>query len=316
MKAIVFESTGGPEVLQVQDVPQPQPGEGEVLIRVAAAGVNFIDTYIRSGLYESALGTPGFEVAGEVVELGAGVTGVQVGDRVATANATGGYAEFALAPADRVARIDPHISDANAASTLLQGLTTHALATSVYPLRPGSVCLITAGSGGVGLMLTQVAKHLGAKVITLVSTDEKEKLSREAGADEVLRYEDYSADAVPGGVDVVYDGVGAATFATGLEVLRPTGTMVLFGAASGPVEPLDPQELNKHGSLYLTRPSVWAWTATAEQFQQRAAELMGWIADGTVQVTVGAEYPLEQAAQAHRDLQDRKTTGSVVLKVN
>ena len=316
MKAIVFETTGGPEVLQVQDVPQPQPGEGEVLIRVAAAGVNFIDTYIRSGLYESALGTPGFEVAGEVVELGAGVTGVQVGDRVATANATGGYAEFALAPADRVARIDPQISDANAASTLLQGLTTHALATSVYPLRPGSVCLITAGSGGVGLMLTQVAKHLGAKVITLVSTDEKEKLSREAGADEVLRYEDYSADAVPGGVDVVYDGVGAATFATGLEVLRPTGTMVLFGAASGPVEPLDPQELNKHGSLYLTRPSVWAWTATAEQFQQRAEELMGWIADGTVQVTVGAEYPLEQAAQAHRDLQDRKTTGSVVLKVN
>lgn len=327
MTAIRQHEHGGPEVLQVEhDVEVPTPGPGQLLVRLEATGVNFIDTYFREGLYPAELPfTPGQEGVGEVVAHGpsslntAADTLPAIGSRVAFCDAIGGtYAEYCLVRADRVVEVPEGMDREVAASVTLQGITAHYLARGVYPLEQGSTCVITAGAGGVGQLLTQLAKHLGATVISLVSNDAKEEISKAAGADHVLRYEEYSGERVRDltggvGVDVVYDGVGATTFATSLECIRPTGTMCLFGAASGPVDPIDPQILNKHGSLFLTRPGINAWTSRKGEFAMRAGEILQLVNEGVLKVNVGASYSLAEAQKAHEDLQGRKTTGSVVL---
>ena len=359
MTAIRQHAHGGPEVLQVEEgVAVPTPGPGQVLVRLEATGVNFIDTYFREGIYEAPLPLiPGQEGVGVVVAHGPSTTAADlgvsissaaaaaapsateenpaaadsdapvdlpapklsaVGTRVAFCDATGTYAQYCLVSADRVVEVPEGMDRAVAASVTLQGITAHYLARGVYELNEDSTCVITAGAGGVGQLLTQLAKHHGATVISLVSNDEKEEISRKAGADHVLRYEEYSGERVREltngvGVDVVYDGVGASTFATSLECIRPTGLMCLFGAASGPVDPIDPQILNKHGSLFLTRPGINAWTSREGEFAMRAGEILQLVNEGVLKVNVGAQYPLEQARQAHEDLQARKTVGSVVL---
>lgn len=327
MSAVIQSTHGGADVLEFRrDVPVPQPSAGEVLIRLEATGVNYIDTYFREGLYPADLPLIlGQEGVGEVLAVGsAGVAGdaeasaPKVGSRVAFCDATSTYAEFCVVKKDRVVEVPEGMSKEVAASVMLQGITAHYLAKGVYQLGEGSTCVITAGAGGVGQLLTQLAKHQGATVISLVSNDEKEELSRAAGADHVLRYDEYSGQRVLEltggvGVDVVYDGVGATTFATSLECIRATGLMCLFGAASGPVDPIDPQILNKYGSLFLTRPGINAWTSREGEFAMRAGEVLQLVADGVLKVNVGGTYPLEDARRAHQDLQGRKTTGSIVL---
>ena len=322
MHAIEVEHTGGPEVLALVDKPRPSPGPGEVVIKAEAIGVNFVDTYFRSGMYPHELPfVLGAEVAGTVAAVGEGVAALRVGERVATADAVGAYAEYCVASADVVASVPDTVASEVAAAAILKGMTAHLLIKSVYPVQSGDTVLLHAGAGGVGLILTQWATSLGAQVITTASTEHKKELSRRAGATEVLDYPDDPQQFGAGvreltggkGVPAVYDGVGKSTFDASLASLAVRGTLVLFGAASGPVPPVDPQRLNAAGSVYLTRPSRPHLMRTRDEFTWRTSELFDAIASGAITVTVSARYPLEDAAQAHRDLQARKTVGSVVL---
>jgi NADPH:quinone reductase len=323
MHAIEVAQTGGPEVLNYVEKPPPSPGPGEIVIKAEAIGVNFIDTYFRSGSYPRDLPFAlGSEVAGTVTAVGDGVTGLGVDDRVATAAASGAYAEFSTAPAQFVAHVPPAIGLDVAASALLKGMTAHYLIRSVYPVQSGDTVLVHAGAGGVGLILTQWATHLGVRVITTVSTPAKAELSRQAGATDVLDYpgddpHEFASrirDLTSGaGVAAVYDGVGASTFDASLASLAVRGTLALFGASSGPVPPVDPQRLNAAGSVYLTRPTLVHFTRTAEELAWRSGELFDAIAGASLGVTVSRRYPLSDAAQAHRDLEGRQTVGSIVL---
>ena len=322
MHAIEVAQTGGPEVLTYVEKPTPSPGPGQVLIKAEAIGVNFLDTYFRSGQYPREVPfILGSEVCGTVEALGDDVAALKVGDRVVTAEANGGYAEYCVAPADFVAYVPEGVDADAAAASLLKGMTAHYLIKSVYPVQQGDTVLLHAGAGGVGLILTQWVTSLAARVITTVSTPQKAELSRQAGAVEVL---DYPEDAQEfgakireltdgNGVAAVYDGVGASTFDASMASLAIRGTLALFGASSGPVPPFDPQRLNAAGSLFLTRPTLVHYTRTPDEFAWRAGELLDAIAAGTINVTVSERYPLADAAQAHRDLQGRKTVGSVVL---
>ncbi len=323
MHAIEIAEVGGPEVLRYVDKPQPAPGAGEVLIKAEAIGVNYIDTYFRSGTYPRELPfVLGTEVAGTVAAVGEGVTRAEVADRVVTAAASGAYAEYTAAPAEFVVHVPSAVGFDVAASALLKGTTAHYLIKSVYPAQPGETVLVHAGAGGVGLILTQWADSLGVRVITTVSTPAKAELSRQAGATDVLDYpgddpaefgrriRDLTAGA---GVAAVYDGVGASTFDASLASLAVRGTLALFGASSGAVPPFDPQRLNAAGSVYLTRPSLAHFTRTGEELAWRSTELFDAIAAGSISVTVSRRYPLAAAADAHRDLQGRQTVGSIVL---
>ncbi len=322
MKAVRVHATGGPEVLQLEEVPTPSPGPGEVLIRVEAAGVNFIDIYQRAGAYKVPTPfVPGQEAAGRIAAVGAGVTGFKVGDRVGCYHGgLGAYAEYALAPADMVVSLPDGVTAAQGAAVLLQGMTAHYLTCTTYPLRPGDTCLIHAAAGGVGLLLCDLAKRRGARVIGTVSTAAKEAVAREAGADEVIRYTetDFAIEVkrLTGGkgVQVVYDSVGKTTFTAGLGCLAPRGMMVLFGQSSGAVEPLDPQVLNQRGSLFLTRPTLGHYVATRAELEQRTGDLFRWLRDGTLTVHIDRRFPLAQAAEAHRVLANRGTTGKVLLE--
>ncbi len=322
MYAIEVGETGGPEVLSLVEKPQPSPGPGEVLIKAEAIGVNFVDTYFRSGLYPHELPfVLGAEVAGTVAAVGEGVTAPRPGERVASADAVGAYAEYCVAPADVVAPVPDSVSSDVAAAAILKGMTAHLLITSVYPVQPGDTALLHAGAGGVSLMLTQWATSLGARVITTASTPHKAELSRRAGAVQVLDYPDDPQQFATRvreltggqGVAAVYDGVGKSTFDASLASLAVRGTLALFGAASGPVPPVDPQRLNAAGSVYLTRPSRPHFMRTRDEFTWRTGQLLDTISNGAITVTVSGRYPLKDAAQAHRDLQGRKTIGSVVL---
>jgi len=320
MKAILIETFGGPEVLRIADVPDPQAGKGQIRARVEAAGVNFIDVYHRTGLYPNALPfVPGQEGAGVVEQVGEGVVGFREGDRVGWANVTGAYAERALVPAAAAVRVPPSVDSRTAAAVLLQGMTAHYLCRSTYPLKAGDTCLVHAAAGGVGLLLVQMARQRGARVIGTVGSEEKARLAREAGADEVVQYdrEDF-LDAVKRltggrGVEVVYDGVGKATAAKSLDCLAPLGMMVFFGNASGPVDPIDPLALSRKGSLFLTRPSLGHYTADRASLERRAGEVLGLVAEGRLRVRIGRTFPLAEAAEAHRALQGRQTTGKVLL---
>jgi len=319
MRAILVNELGGPEVLSPTDRPDPAPGPGEVLVAVRAAGVNFIDTYFRSGLYQRPLPyIPGNEGAGEILAVGEGVTDRKVGQRVAWCDGAGSYAEQAALPADRVLPVPPGVPDEVAGSSLLRGLTANYLLDGSARPQPGDTVLVHAGAGGVGLLLTQWATSRGIRVITTVSTEEKAELSREAGAALVLEYGDDLADRVRAftdgaGAHVVYDGVGAATFEQSLAACAVRGTVVVFGAASGPVPPFDLQRLNPLGSLSVTRPTLAHFIADGTEFERRAAEFFGAVADGVLTPRVGQSYPLDDAARAHRDLQARGTTGATVL---
>jgi NADPH:quinone reductase len=320
MKAIRVHAPGGPEALRYEDVERPVPGPGQVLVQIEAAGVNFVDVYQRAGLYKVPLPfTLGQEAAGTVAAVGPGVTAPKVGDRVAYTSVLGAYAEYALVPADRVVAVPDGVSVKQGAAAMLQGLTAHYLATSTYPLKPGDACLVHAAAGGVGLLLCQVAKLRGARVLGTVSTREKAALARAAGADEVILYteQDFEVEVKRltsgGGLQVIYDSVGKTTFEKGLSCLAPRGMMVLFGQSSGPVGPFDPQVLNQKGSLFLTRPTVVHYIATRAELLARAGELLGWIRSGTLQVRIERELPLAQAAEAHQLLEGRKTTGKVLL---
>lgn len=321
MKAIVVSEKGGPEQLILQEVEDPAPGPEDLLIEVAAAGLNFIDTYHRGGLYPMDFPmTPGLEGAGTVVAAGEGVEEFSAGDRVGWATAIGSYAELHVVPAQSAIPIPDGIDEGGAAAVLLQGITAHYLATDTYPLSKGDRCLVHAGAGGVGLLLTQIAKMQGAEVITTVGTGEKADLSRRAGADHVIVYTETDfKEAVteafgPDGTDVVYDGVGAATFDKGLDVLKPRGMMVTFGNASGPPPDISPLVLSQRGSLFLTRPTMFNYISTRGELLGRARDLFEWIISGELEVRVGDELPLAEAAEAHRLLEARKTTGKVLLR--
>jgi NADPH:quinone reductase len=324
MKAIQIKQTGGPEVMELVDLPVPQPKANEVLVKIAATGVNFIDVYNREGRYKAALPLVlGQEAAGEVSAIGSDVHSVAVGDRVAYTMSLGSYAEYAAVPAERLVKIPAGVSERDAAAAILQGMTAHYLVYDTYPLKKGETALVHAAAGGVGLLLVQMAHNLGARVIATVSTEEKAKLARGAGADDVILYTqvDFEAEtkrllgmASGGkGVDVVYDSVGKTTFDKGLNVLRPRGMMALFGGSSGPVAPLDPLVLTQKGSLFLTRPSLGNYIATPQELQARAGAVFGMIRDGKLKLRSEHFYPLAEAQQAHRDLEARKTTGKVLL---
>lgn len=317
MRAIQITTTGGPEVLTLADLDTPEPGPGQLLVKVSAAGVNFIDTYHRSGLYQVPLPfVVGSEGAGEVVAVGEGVEDVRVGDRVGSTNLAGAYAQYALVPAARAVRLPDGVSDEQGAACLLQGMTAHYLLSDTYPVRPGDTVLVHAAAGGMGLLLTQLATALGARVIGTVSMPEKEKLAREAGAAAVLGYGDVP-DAVREltggeGVAAVYDGVGRATFDSSLASLRPHGVLALYGYASGPVPPFDINRLQA-GSYYLTRPTLAHFVASREDLTRRASDVLGRVREGSLRVSVGTRYPLAEAARAHEDLQARRTTGKLLI---
>lgn len=319
MQAIQVKKTGGPEVLDLVDIPTPKPKPGEVLVHVAASGVNFIDTYFREGRYPAELPfIPGQEAAGVVEQLGEGVTGFAVGDHVAWNGTRGTYAEYACAPAKDLLHVPKGMSLEDAAAVLLQGLTAHYLVHDTYKIQRVDTVLAHAGAGGVGLLLTQMAKMLGARVITTVSTDEKAKLSREAGADHVVLYTRESfADAVkkiaPEGLPVVYDSVGKTTFEDSLKCLRPRGLMALYGGSSGAVPPFDLIRLSTMGSLYVTRPTLKDYVQTRAELERRTKDVFGWVAEGNLKVRIGHKYKLADAQQAHIDLQARRTTGKVLL---
>lgn len=320
MLAIRPKVAGGPEVMQLEEHPTPSPGPGEALVRIEAAGVNFIDIYQRSGQYKLDPPIPlGLEGSGRVEAVGPSVTEVREGDEVAWAGAPGSYATHVRIPVAKLVPVPAGVGAKRAAAAMLQGITAQYLVRSTFPLGPGHTCLVHAAAGGVGLLLCQMAKRLGARVIGTVSNEEKARLARGAGADEVILYTqaDFEAEArrLTGGagVDVVYDGVGRDTFAKSLGALRPRGMMVLFGQSSGPVSSFDPQILNQKGSLYLTRPSLAHYTATREELLQRAADVLGAIARGELTISIGATYPLAEAAEAHRALAGRATTGKVLL---
>ena len=320
MRAIQIQKTGGPEVLEVTDLPVPQPGAGQVLVRIRAAGVNFIDTYLREGRYPAALPfVPGQEAAGTVEQLGEGVEEFRVGDRVAWTGTRGTYAEYALAPVAELIALPEHISFEQAAAAMTQGLTAHYLAYSTYAIQPGDTVLVHAGAGGVGLLLTQMAKRLGARVLTTVSTEEKAELSRAAGAARVVLYTQHSfLEAVKEetggkGLPVVYDSVGKTTFEDSLKCLQPRGLLALYGASSGAVPPFDLIRLSTAGSLYVTRPTLKNYVQTRSELEARATAVLNLIASGELDIRIGARYPLEAAQQAHRDLEGRRTTGKVLL---
>jgi NADPH:quinone reductase len=320
VKAVRVHSPGGPEALRYEDVPDPQPGPGQAVVRIEAAGVNFIDVYHCTGLYKVSMPvTLGSEAAGTVVAAAPDAAEIRVGDRVAWAGVLGAYAELAAVPAERLVRLPDGVSSRQGAALMLQGMTAHYLACSTYPLRSGHTALLHAAAGGVGLLLCQIAKLRGARVIGTVSTDEKARLAREAGADEVVDYtrQDFEAEArrFTGGrgVSVVYDSVGKTTFEKGLSSLEPRGTMVLFGQSSGPVAPIDPQVLAQKGSLYLTRPTLAHYVVSRADLLARAGEVLGWAREGRLKVRIGQEFPLRDAARAHEALVGRKTTGKVLL---
>lgn len=320
MRAVRLREVGGPEVLRMEEVDTPEQGRGELLVRIEAAGVNYIDTYHRNGTYP--LDTPtvlGVEAAGTVEAVGADVVGFAVGDRVAHAGQRGAYAELQAIPADAAIAIPEGVDTHVAAAAMLQGMTARYLVRDTFPLVEGDTALVHAAAGGVGHLLTQACKLLGARVVATCGTDEKARWVRDLGADQVVVYtQDDFVDAVDRftdgrGVDVVYDGVGQATFLDGLDCLRRRGMMVLYGQASGPVAPLDPQELNAHGSLFLTRPSLFHYVAERDELERCAGELFQWIADGRFEVRIDRRFPLGEAHEAHRYLEARNTQGKVLL---
>ena len=322
MKAIPIQHTGGPEVMVLGDIPIPQPKPGEALVKVRASGVNFIDVYYREGRYKTDLPfVNGQEGAGIVERVGAGVRDVRPGDAVAWCNVPGSYAEYAVVPADKLVSVPDGLDLKLAAAVMLQGMTAHYLSHSTFALKVGDLALIHAAAGGVGLLLTQMAVQAGARVIATVSTGEKEKLARQAGAAEVIRYTeaDFEAETkrITGGrgVDVVYDSVGKTTFEKSLNCLRPRGLLALFGGSSGAVPPFDLIELSKKGSLFVTRPTLKDYTATREELMSRAGDVLRAVQAGTLKVRMEYSYPLAEAAQAHRDLESRKTTGKLLLEV-
>jgi NADPH2:quinone reductase len=320
MKAIQIKAPGGPEALELVDLPTPQPKANEAVIKLGAMGINFIDVYQREGRYKVPLPfIAGQEGAGTVTAVGGEVKSVKPGDRVAWSSVQGSYAEFAAVPADKLVKVPQGVNDQQAAATMLQGMTAHYLCQSVYPVEAGDTVLVHAAAGGVGLLLVQMCHNLGARVIGTVSTDEKAKLARDAGADEVILYtkSDFETETrrlTDGkGVNVVYDSVGKTTFEKGLNVLKPRGMMALFGGSSGAVPPFDPIALSTKGSLFLTRPTLGHYTATREELESRAGALFGMIAAGRLKLRIEHTYPLDQAQQAHRDLEGRKTTGKLLL---
>ena len=321
MKAIRVNEHGGPEVLAFEDVDTPRIGEGEVLVKVESAGINFIDTYQRSGLYQIPLpSTLGLEAAGTVVEADTNVRGLNIGDRVAYTNVAGAYAEFAAVPADKLVPIPEGVSFDQGAAAMLQGCTAHYLCMSTYPVKAGDRCLIHAAAGGVGLLLIQMVKMLGGSVIGTVSTEAKAELARDAGADEVILYteQDFHSEVMRltdgAGVNVAYDSVGAATFAMSVDCLARFGHMVLYGNASGPVTEFNPATLGPKGSLFLTRPTLFDYLASREDLEWRSGDVFNWISDGILQLRVEHFYPLAEAQSAHRALEGRKTTGKVILR--
>ncbi|PSL00843.1 NADPH2:quinone reductase [Murinocardiopsis flavida] len=325
MRAIVIKEQGGPEVLTMSEVADPVPGPGEVVVGIEARGVNFIDVYQRSGAYTvDTPFVPGVEAAGTVLSVGDGVTGLAVGQRVGWAMRPGAYAEQAAVPADRTVPLPDGVGFEQAAAVLLQGLTAHYLTHSTHAVRAGDTVLVHAAAGGTGLLITQLAKLRGARVIGTVSTEEKERLAREAGADDVIRYDGFAGDSAGlaaavrdraggTGVAAVYDGVGAATFDASLASLRPRGVLALFGQSSGAVPPVDPQRLNTAGSVFLTRPTLAHYVAERTELLERSAALLGLVQDGRLEVRVGGRYPLADAGRAHEDLTARRTTGKLLL---
>ena len=321
MHAILVRTHGGPEVLEPAELPDPVPGDGELLVRVAAAGVNYIDTYKCRGLYPTPTPfVPGEEAAGTVLAVGPGVTGFAEGDRLAWCGVLGTYAELAVVPAAAAVRVPDELDDQRAAAALLQGMTAHYLTTASYPVRDGDTVLVHAAAGGTGLLITQLAKARGGTVIGTVSTAAKEELARAAGADEVIRYtevDDLAArvrELTGGdGVAAVYDGVGKDTFDASLASLRRRGTLVLFGASSGPVPPVDLQRLNAAGSVFVTRPKLADHVVTRDELQWRAGEVLSAVVGGTLNIVIGASYPLDEARRAHEDLLSRRTTGKLLL---
>lgn len=320
MIAIQMHRTGGPEVLELVDLPIPVPGPGQVLIRIAATGVNFIETYVREGRYKAPLPLiPGTEAAGVIEAVGEGVESFWAGDRVASTAVQGSYAEYALVPASTLVKVPAHVDLKLAAAAILQGMTAHYLSHSTYALRQGETALIHAAAGGTGRLLVQMAHHAGARVIATVSTDEKAELARSAGADEVIKYTEADFEAETRrltdgrGVDVVYDSVGRSTFEKSLNCLRPRGMMVLFGGSSGAVPPFDLIQLSTHGSLFVTRPTLKDYIATSEDLHHRAGDVFRWIEQGKLEVRVPHIYPLADAAKAQIDLASRSTTGKLLL---
>ena len=320
MKAIQVKQVGGPEVMELVDLPVPEPKANEAVVKLAASGVNFIDVYHREGRYKVPLPfTPGQEGAGEVVAVGKDVKSVKSGDRVGWSHLLGAYAEYEAIAADRVVPIPAGVSDQQAAATMLQGMTAHYLSHDSYPLKKGETALVHAAAGGVGLLLVQMAHNIGARVIATVSTEEKAKLARDAGADDVILYtqSDFEAETktLTGGkgIDVIYDSVGKTTFEKGLNLLRPRGMMVLFGGSSGAVPPFDPIILTQKGSLFLTRPSLGNYVATREELMSRSGAVFGMIAAGKLKLRIEHTYPLAEAQRAHRELEGRKTTGKLLL---
>jgi NADPH2:quinone reductase len=323
MKAIQVKQPGGPEQMALVETPTPAPGPGQALVRIAATGVNFIDVYFRIGLYKADLPvTLGSEASGTVESVGEGVTEVAPGDRVAYAMARGSYAEYAVVPAATLVRIPDHVDFETAAAAMLQGMTAHYLTHSTFPLKKGDTCLVHAAAGGAGGLTIQMAKMLGARVFGTVSTEEKARIARESGADEVILYthQDFEAETkrLTGGrgVDVVYDSVGKTTFEKSLNSLRPRGMLVLFGQSSGPVPPFDPSILNGKGSLFLTRPSLGHYLLTRDELLWRAGDVLNWVASGKLKLRIDRTYPLADAAEAHRDLESRKTAGKLLLTVS
>jgi NADPH2:quinone reductase len=321
MQAIQVSKTGGPEVLTAVDLPVPTPKPNEALVQIKAAGVNFIDVYFREGRYPSPLPfVNGQEAAGVVTEVGSEVTTIKPGDRVAYTSALGSYAEYAAVPASRLVKIPDELDFEQAAAAMLQGMTAHYLLHSSYPLKKGETALIHAAAGGVGLLLVQMAKTIGARVIATAGTGEKAQLARDAGADECIVYTEADFETETrrltdgAGVHVVYDGVGKATFDKDLNVLRPRGYLVLFGGSSGAVPPFDLIKLSQKGSLFITRPTLGHYTATREELEWRANDVLGSIARRELKLRIHKVYPLAEAAQAHRDLEGRKTTGKLLLK--
>jgi NADPH:quinone reductase len=320
MKAIQVKQPGGHDAMEFVDLPTPQPKANEAVVKLAASGVNFIDVYQREGRYKVPLPfILGQEGAGTVSAIGADVKSLKVGDHVAWSSILGSYAEYAAVSADRLVPVPPGVSDRDAAATMLQGMTAHYLSHDTYPLKRGETALVHAGAGGVGLLLIQMAKNIGARVITTVSTDEKAALAREAGADDVILYtkDDFEAETkrlTSGkGVDVVYDSVGKTTFDKSLNVLRVRGMMALFGGSSGAVPPFDPIVLSQKGSLFLTRPTLGHYTVTREELMARASAVFNMIREKKLKLRIEHTYPLADAAQAHADLEGRKTTGKILL---
>ena len=321
MKAIRVHETGGTEKLVYEDIARPTPGPGQVLVKIHSIGLNFIDVYFRTGLYKSSLPfVPGMEAAGTVDAVGEEITDLNPGDRVAYAGIIGAYAEYAIIPAERLIRIPDGIDYETAAAAMLQGMTAHYLAFSSFPLRKGETILVHAAAGGVGLLLIQIAKRIGARVIGTVSSEKKAELAMSAGADHVILYtqsdfeQEVKAITSGKGVDAVYDSVGQATFEKGLNCLRPRGMMVLFGQSSGPVPPINPGILNPKGSLYLTRPGIGHYTATRDELAWRAGDVLDWVLDGSLKIRIDRTYPLKEVGQAHQALESRQTAGKVLLQ--